>query len=389
MALQNLKIALVCDWLTNAGGAERVIKVMHEIFPNAPIYTTLYDAKKMHGFENADIRTSYLQKIPFAKTHHQFFLPWMPEVFESMNLDSYDIVISSSHSCAKGIITKPTTLHICYCHSPMRYAWDNHHAYIKEYTMNWVMKKWGKNFMHKIRMWDRLAAERVDAYCANSHFIQKRIQKYYRKIADVIHPPVDMKKFNIEKGEKSYYLAIGRLTPYKKFDMIVEAFNALEKPLVIVGTGVEEARLKAKARKSSNGGKNITFVGHISEEDLPQVYANAKALIFPQIEDFGITPLESMASGRPVIAYKEGGALETIKEGVTGIFFNEQSAAGIVAAVHEFERNYRNFSPEKIREHAMKFSTETFKEKFVEYVEDMWNQFNLSSSDAKRNRQQK
>lgn len=370
MSLQNLKIAIVCDWLTTHGGAERVIKAIHEIFPNAPIYTTLYNPKKLREFRGADIRTSSLQKIPFATNHHQLLLPWMPEAFESMNLDQYDIVISSSHSCAKGVITKPTTLHICYCHSPMRYAWDNHHAYINEYTMNPIMKRLGRNLMHKIRMWDRLAAERVDAYCTNSHFVQKRIQKYYRKVSDVIYPPVDTKKFTIERGEKEYYLAIGRLTPYKKFNIIVEAFNALEKPLLIVGTGVEERKLKMKAKK------NITFLGHIPEEDIPQLYAQAKALIFPQIEDFGITPLESMATGRPVIAYKEGGALETVKEGVTGVFFKEQNAIGIVQAVHEFERNYKKFSPEEIQKHAMKFSMEIFKEKFLHYVEDMWSQFN-------------
>jgi glycosyltransferase involved in cell wall biosynthesis len=369
MSLQNLKIALVCDWLTTPGGAERVIKAMHDIFPNAPIYTALYNPKKVRGFENADVRTSYLQKIPFAKNHHQMLLPWMPEVFESMNLDEYDIVISSSHSCAKGIVTKPTTLHICYCHSPMRYAWDNHHAYVNEYEMNPIMKKIGRTILHNIRMWDRLAAERVDAYCTNSHFVQKRIQKYYRKVADVIHPPVDTKKFNIERGEKEYYLAIGRLTSYKKFNIIVEAFNALEKPLIIAGTGVEEKKLRAKAKK------NITFIGHVPESEIAHLYAGAKALIFPQIEDFGITPLESMASGRPVIAFKEGGALETVKEGVTGLFFKEQNAVGIVQAVHEFERSYKEFSPEKIREHAMKFSLDTFKEKFLSYTEDMWRQY--------------
>lgn len=222
--------------------------------------------------------------------------------------------------------------------------------------------------MHRLRMWDRLAAERVDAYCTNSHFVQKRIQKYYRKTSDVIHPPVEFDRFNIEKGEKEYYLAIGRLTPYKKFSTVVEAFNALEKPLVIVGTGVEEKYLKSK------GKKNIIFLGHVSDTELPSIYANAKALIFPQVEDFGITPLESMASGRPVIAYKEGGALETVKEGITGLFFKEQSAAGIMAAVHEFERNYRDYSPERIREHAKKFSLTSFKSKFLDYVEDMWRQ---------------
>lgn len=375
MTLQHLKIAIVCDWLTVNGGAEKVILALHELFPSAPIYTSLYNPEKVRGFENAKIRTSFLQKIPFAKNHHQLMLPLMPLAFESMNLDEFDIVISSSHSCAKGIITKPKTLHICYCHTPMRYAWDNHNEYIKQYKMNFVAKKLGNRIMHRLRMWDRLAAERVDAYCTNSHFVQKRIQKYYRKTSDVIHPPVDLERFAIEKGEKEYYLAIGRLTPYKKFATIVEAFNILEKPLVIVGTGVEEKYLKAQAKK------NIIFLGNASDEEIPTIYANAKALIFPQVEDFGITPLESMASGRPVIAYKEGGALETVKEGITGIFFKEQTSAGIIAAVHEFERNYKDFSPERIREYSKKFSLASFKAKFLDYVEDMWSQYQKKSTD--------
>jgi len=375
MTLQHLKIAIVCDWLTVNGGAEKVILALHELFPSAPIYTSLYNSEKVRGFENAKIRTSFLQKIPFAKSHHQLMLPLMPLAFESMNLDEFDIVISSSHSCAKGIITKPKTLHICYCHTPMRYAWDNHNEYIKQYKMNFVAKKLGNRIMHRLRMWDRLAAERVDAYCTNSHFVQKRIQKYYRKTSDVIYPPVDLERFAIEKGEKEYYLAIGRLTPYKKFATIIEAFNILEKPLVIVGTGVEEKYLKAQAKD------NVIFLGNASDEEIPTIYANAKALIFPQVEDFGITPLESMASGRPVIAYKEGGALETVKEGITGVFFKEQTSAGIIAAVHEFERNYKDFSPERIREHSKKFSLISFKMKFLDYVEDMWSQHQKKSTD--------
>lgn len=375
MTLASLKVAIVCDWLTVNGGAEKVILAMHELFPSAPIYTSLYNSHKVKGFENAKIHTSFLQKIPFAKNHHQFLLPLMPLAFESMNLDEFDIVLSSSHSCAKGIITKPKTLHICYCHTPMRYAWDNHNEYISQYTMNFVAKKLGNRIMHHLRMWDRLAAERVDAYCTNSHFVKKRIQKYYRKTADVIHPPVDFDRFKIEKGEKDYYLAIGRLTPYKKFSTIVDAFNTMGKKLVIVGTGVEEKHLKSKAAKHLTGEKNIIFLGHVSDADLPTIYANAKALIFPQVEDFGITPLESMASGRPVIAYKAGGVLETVKDGITGIFFKEQTSEGIIEAVHEFEKNYKDFSPERIREHAKKFSLPSFKSKLLEYIEDTWRQY--------------
>lgn len=369
MQLNKLKIAIVCDWLTVNGGAEKVIHAMHELFPSAPIFTSLYNPEKVQGFENTTVKTSFLQKIPGAKKHHQLFLPLMPYAFESMNLDDYDIVISSSHSCAKGIITKPKTLHICYCHTPMRYAWDNHNEYISQYTMGKMTKRIGRNLMHSIRMWDRLAAERVDSYVTNSHFVQNRIEKYYRKKSTVIHPPVDLSQFEIEKGEKDYYLAIGRLTPYKRFATIVEAFNTLDKPLVIVGTGVEEKYLKSIANK------NIIFMGHVSDEKIAGIYANAKALIFPQIEDFGITPLESMASGRPVIAYKEGGALETVKEGITGIFFKEQTAEGIINAVREFEKDYKDFSPERIREHAKKFSLESFKEKFRSYIEDTWEEF--------------
>lgn len=366
MMLKHMKIAIVCDWLTVNGGAEKVIHAMHELFPSAPIYTSLYNPNKVKGFENAKIHTSFLQKIPLAKNHHQLLLPLMPIAFESMNLDEYDIVLSSSHSCAKGIITKPNTLHISYCHTPMRYAWDNHNEYIAQYKMNVLAKKLGNRLMHRLRMWDRLAAERVDAYCTNSHFVQKRIQKYYRKTSEVIHPPVDLDRFNLEKGEKEYYLAIGRLTSYKKFSTVVEAFNTMKKTLVIVGTGVEEKSLRSKAKE------NIIFLGSIADSELPTIYANAKALIFPQVEDFGITPLESMASGRPVIAYRGGGALESIKEGITGMFFEDQTPAGIIHAVDEFEQNYKTFSPERIREHAKKFSLTSFKSKLLEYVEDKW-----------------
>jgi glycosyltransferase involved in cell wall biosynthesis len=366
MLLRNAKIAIVCDWLTVNGGAEKVIRAFHEIFPLAPIYTSLYDGKKVPGFEKAKIMTSYLQKIPLAISHHQHLLPFMPSVFESMNLDAYDIVISSSHSCAKGIITKPDTLHICYCHTPMRYAWDNHGEYFKQYSMLSLIKKIGLRLMHDIRMWDRLAAERADHYCTNSQFVRKRIRKYYRKEADVIHPGVDMKRFRIERGEKNYYLAIGRLTPYKQFKTIIEAFNVLGKSLMVVGTGVQEKELKKIAKS------NIMFAGYVPDEELPKVYAQAKALIFPQVEDFGITSLESMASGRPVIAYRGGGAMESMRENVTGIFFEEQTAAGIVQAVRDFEEKYGNFSSEEIRKHAEKFSTERFKEKFIDHVSALW-----------------
>ena len=361
MPLKDPKIAIVCDWLTNRGGAERVIYAIHQMFPDAPIYTTLFN-KNLHEFKNAKIITSYLQKIPFASKRHQFFLPLMPQIFESFNLDEYDIVISSSHACAKGIITKPKTLHVCYCHSPMRYVWDNAKTYIKEYEMNPILKFIAKPFLHRIRLWDKLAAARPDHYISNSEFIKEKIKKFYKRDSEVIHPPVDTQKFQISNEPKTYYLAIGRLTPYKKFSLLLDVFNGLNEKLIIVGKGVEYKKLKSMASK------NIEFLGHVSESELANLYANAKALIFPQEEDFGITPLEAMASGTPVIAYKAGGALETVIPGVTGIFFDKQDPISIEAAIYKFEKMHDKFDPEKIKKHAEKFSIENFAVKISDFL---------------------
>lgn len=366
MALENLKIAIVCDWLTVQGGAERVITAMHELFPHAPIFTTLYDSAKLPQFKNADVRTSWLQRLPVLRKKHQLLLPWMPSVFESMNLDEYDIVISSSHSCAKGIITKPETLHICYCHTPMRYCWDNYHQYLKEYPLSALAKKIGQKLLHKIRIWDRMAAERVDSWLTNSNYVQQRITKYYRKLAHVIYPPVELDRFYPIEHKKLYFLALGRLTPYKRFDILVEAFNALELPLIIIGTGIEEKRLRRRAKK------NIRILGHLPESEIPTYLSEAQAVLFPQVEDFGIVPIEAMASGTPVIAYKEGGALETVKEGVNGIFFDHQTPMAIMQAVRNFQQIRNTFDPEKLRAFAMNFSKENFQKRLLIFVENEW-----------------
>lgn len=355
------KIALVCDWLTSRGGAERVIYALHKIFPQAPIYTSLYD-ENLSEFEDAEIIVSYLQNIPFAIKNHRFFLPLMPQIFESFDFKEFDIVISSSHSCAKGIIVKPDTLHICYCHSPMRYLWDNHHSYIQEYEMSSFLKKFSSPFLHNIRIWDKLASARPDYYIANSKYIKDKIKKFYRRDSEVIHPPIETERFKITDAPKTYYLAVGRLTPYKKFSLLVDVFNELDEKLVIVGEGVEYKKLKERAKK------NIIFLRNVSEKELAGLYANAKALLFPQAEDFGITPLESMASGRPVIAYKAGGSLETIKEGVSGIFFDEQTPISLEAALYKFEKMHDEFNPQKIRKHAEKFSMENFTEKMRDFI---------------------
>ncbi len=366
MYMKNVRLAVVCDWLTNFGGAEKVILALHRLFPAAPIYTTVYNPERMSGFENADIRTSYLQHLPFAKTKHQLYLAMMPGVFERMDFSDYDIVISSSHSCAKGIITKPGTLHICYCHTPMRYAWDDSHNYIEQYQTNAVVKKIARFHMHKLRLWDRLSADRPDHFLANSHYVQKRIHKYYRKPSTVIYPFVDVKKYDADRKRDNFFLACGRLTPYKRFDLLVDTFNDLGLPLKIAGTGVSLGSLKAKAKS------NIEFLGHVPDDVLRGLYETAKGFIFPQVEDFGITPLEAMASGCPVIAYGRGGALETVKDGKTGIFFTEQTVEALEHAIKIFGKS--RFDSRIIRAQAEDFDLDIFNEKMLEFVRNKWQQ---------------
>lgn len=367
MKLKDANIAIVCDWLTNFAGAERVILKLHQMFPSAPIYTSTFNEEKMEPFRRALIHKSFIQKLPKAKEKHQWYLKLYPIAFEQFDLSGYDIVISSSHSCAKGVITKPETMHVCYCHSPMRYAWDNSHEYIRTYKFPWYVKRFIPRMIHKIRMWDKVAADRVDHFVTNSDYVRKRIQKYYRRESKVIHPMVSTKDYYVSGGKKDYYLAVGRFTPYKKFDLLVDAFNELPYKLKIVGTGVEEKALKSKARN------NIEFTGFVTDKVLKDLYANCKALVFPQVEDFGITPLEAMASGRPVIAYKKGGALETIKEDQTGVFFDEQNVISLKSAVEKFENS--KWDSKKIREHARKFDESVFEKNFANFLEKSWKEW--------------
>jgi len=367
MTPEKAKIALVFDWMTTSGGAERVNLVLHKLFSNAPIFTSVYNPKKLKGFENANINTSFIQKLPFATTKHQYYLTLMPYAFEKFDLSEFDIVISSSHSCAKGIITKPECLHITYCHSPMRYAWDDWHNYVNNYKMNKLVKFIGKRQLHKLRLWDRLSAERVDYFIANSITTKNRIAKYYKKFSKVIHPMINLKDFTLNKDyNRDYYLAVGRLTPYKKFSLIVDAFNENGKKIKIVGSGIEYEDLKKKAKS------NIEFLRFVPDEELKEIYKKAKALIFPQIEDFGITPLEAMASGTPVIAFNKGGALETVKENETGVFFNEQTPESLNKAIEKFEKIEKNFDREKIRKHTAQFDTENFEKQLMEFISEKW-----------------
>ena len=367
MSIEKAKIALVFDWMTNPGGAEKVNYTLHQMFPEAPIFTSIYNKEKLKEFKGANVKTSFIQNLPFAKNKHQLYLGLMPYAYENFDLSDFDIVISSSHACAKGIITKPETLHFCYCHTPMRYAWDNWHKYFEEYKMNRVFKGIAKKRIHKIRMWDRISADRVDHFIANSTITQRRINKYYNRTSTVIHPMIETSKYKIAKENKGYFLAVGRLTPYKKFDLIVEAFNDLGLPLKIVGTGVMETELEEKAKK------NIEFLGYVDDETLRKIYSESEALIFPQLEDFGITPLESMASGRPVIAFNQGGALDTVVDGETGVLFKKQNKRSLKKAVENYLAMKDKFDPVNIRAHVLKFDKKVFEKILIKYIKDKWN----------------
>lgn len=358
-----MKIALVHDYLVQYGGAERVLEAFAEIFPYAPIYTIVYDKEAMHGvFEGKRIYTSYLQKFPFARKKHRLFPMLMPIAIEQFDFSAYDVVLSDSSSYAKGIITGPDTLHICYMHTPMRYAWDDCQKYAQDFNMLKLFKKIVPFAMNYVRLWDKVSADRVDLFLANSNFIAKRIRKYYRKEATVIHPPVSVDRFYTAKKNKGYYLMVGRLIAYKKHDIAIEAFNKLGFPLKIIGRGPEMKRLQKMA------GPNIEFLGRVSDEKLPEYYAECKAFIFPQEEDFGIVAIEALASGRPLVAFRGGDIPEHLEDGKMGVFFDKQTSEDIVEAVGRMKN--MDFDPEYIRSKVIGFNKEVFKEKITKYVEE-------------------
>ncbi|HUT95978.1 MAG TPA: glycosyltransferase [Candidatus Paceibacterota bacterium] len=375
-----MRIALVHDYLNQYGGAEKVLEAFVEIFPDAPIYTLFYDQKIVDEFfPGKKIQASFLQKIPFIKKHHRIFPPLMPIAVEKFNLLDYDLVISDSAAFGKGVITNSKTLHICYCHTPTRYAWDDSHKYVKEFSMSKLAKIFVPIFMNYLRLWDKEASRRVDKFICNSKFVEQRIKKYYKQDAEVIHPPVDTEFFkpsdhtrsSLATNGESYYLMVGRLLPYKRFDIAIEAFNKLELPLKIIGKGPEMKKLKKMANW------NIEFLGELAGEKLKEYYQNCQALIFPQEEDFGIVALEAMGCGKPIIAYGGGGALESVLEGKTGVFFNEQNTDSLVEAVKKFHllASESKFNFVFIRNHAIKFDKEIFKKKIKDFIDKAWKEF--------------
>lgn len=360
-----MRVAIVHDYLTQFGGAERVLRVLMDLFPAAPVYTLVHDPIVTAGFlDTARIRTSFLQRIPLARSRHRLFPLIMPLAVEQFDLSAYDLVLSASHSFGKGVLTKPETLHVSYCFTPLRYAWDDSHRYVREFGVPAVLRALIPLALTYVRVWDRAAADRVDHFVAISQFVAARIRKYYGREATVIAPPVDASQFRPSRTVSDRLLIVSRLLPYKRIDLAIEACTALRVPLDIVGVGPEEERLRALA------GPTIRFLGFQPDAVVAQLYAQARAFLFPQEEDFGITPLEAAAAGRPVVAYRSGGALETVREGETGVFFSEQTTASLAAAIEEV--SHESWNPELIRAHALTFDIPVFRARFLAHLQALW-----------------
>jgi glycosyltransferase involved in cell wall biosynthesis len=361
-----MRVALVHDWLTNLGGAERVVEVLHQMYPEAPIYTSVYDKDRLPLLKDADIRTSFLQRWPKAKKKHQLYPMLRTLAFESFDFSQYDLVISSSSAEAKGIITTIETTHVSYIHTPTRYYWSGYADYVDSPGMgifNPAAKRALPKVVDKMRYWDYAAAHRPDVLVANSVTVQERIKKYYDLSSTVINPPVEIDRFG--RGtttDGDYYLVVSRLIPYKRVDLAVQACSELGKKLVVVGGGSETKRLKSLA------GPNVEFKGALTDKETTKLYQAAKAFIFTAFEDFGITPVEAMAAGKPVIGYGKGGAAETVVHEKTGILFNDQSVASLKRAINKFET--MSFSSTRISQHAQQYSITTFKEKLQKVVDE-------------------
>lgn len=356
-----MKVAIVSDNLTQRGGAERVVELFHGIFPTAPIYTSVYDQTKVYpSFKEMDIRPSFIQRLPLSKRYFRHYFWLYPYAFERFDFSQYDLVISCSHAFAKGVAVPEKIYHLCYCFTPMRFAW-NYQEYVKGENLGFIIRKSLPLFINWLKKWDQKTAKRVDRFVAISSNVAEKITKFYNREATVIHPPIDTSKYTLLDKAEDYFLIVSRLVPYKRIDLVIEAFNTLKLPLKIIGEGRDRHRLAEMAKP------NIEFLGNLSDEELKEYYAKCQALIFPGEEDFGLAPIEAMASGRPVIAYARGGVLETVVEGVTGKFFYEQTPQTIIETIKEFNAN-SHFNPQEIREQTLKFDKEIFKQKFTALV---------------------
>lgn len=371
-----MKIAIVVDWLVTYAGAEKVLEQMLNVFPDADLFAVVdfIEPNNRYFIKNKKVTTTFIQKMPKAKSKYRNYLPFMPIAIEQLDVTGYDVVISSSHCVAKGIITGPNQVHISYLHSPIRYAWDLQYQYLKEANLTKGMRGWiAKIILHYMRLWDYRTSNGVDYFIANSKFIAKRIWKCYRRKANVIYPPVDIEAFEICESKEDFYLTASRMVPYKKMDLIVEAFSKMpDKKLIVIGDGPDFNKIKAKA------GENIILMGYQPFEVLKNYMQRAKAFVFAAEEDFGITPVEAQACGTPIIAFGKGGLLETVvgigSEKPTGIFFQEQTVESLCKAVNLFESRKEVFKAEYCRENAEKFSNERFCKELQWFVKGIVNE---------------
>ncbi|MGP4694229.1 glycosyltransferase family 4 protein [Agrobacterium cavarae] len=362
-----MKVAIVHDWLVVDGGAEKVLHELLTLYPDADLYTTVFHLpKENRHFLNGKIpKTTFVQRLPFSSRLYRNYLFFMPIAIEQFDFSSYDLVISSSYAVAKGIITGPNQVHVSYVHSPARYAWDMQQQYLRESGLDkgikGILARW---LLHRFRLWDTRTANGVDCWIANSRFIARRIKKIYGATATVVNPPVKLQRFEINASKDDFYLVASRLVPYKRVPLVVEAFSKLpDKKLVVIGDGPDMANVRAKA------GPNVTVLGYQSDEVMVDHLSRAKAFLFAAEEDFGIMPLEAQACGTPVIAFGKGGALETVVDGVTGLFFQEQTTNAIIEAVIQFEKEGVSAAPEDFDRHVQSFSSEVFRHRMKELVE--------------------
>jgi glycosyltransferase involved in cell wall biosynthesis len=368
------KTAIVHEWFVNYAGSEKCVESFLNIWKDAYVFSLVDFLSKEERniiLKGKFASTSFIQNLPFAKKHFRNYLPLFPLAIEQIDLSGYDLIISSSHSVAKGVLTKSNQLHICYCHTPMRYAWDLYHQYIKEEKLTKGIKGFlAKLFLHKIRIWDSITANRVDYFIANSNYTAGRIKKIYNRGSKIIYPPVDVDKFECTAEKENFYVSVSRLVPYKKVDLVVEAFSKMkDKKLIVIGDGPDMNKIKSKAAA------NIEFLGYKPVEEMKQYLQRAKAFVFASEEDFGITVIESLACGTPVIAFNKGGSKETIKDEQSGIHFNYQTVEALSEAVVRFERIEDKFDHNLLRSYAENFSRKKFEENISKFVNEKAEEF--------------
>ena len=369
------EIAVVHDWLTGMRGGEKVLEVVCELFPEAPIHTLLHNKGSVSPvIEKHPIHTSFLQRFPFKRTKYRLYLPLFPRAVESLDLSRYRLIISTSAAVAKGAIPAKHAMHICYCHTPMRYVWDQYDEYFGKGRAGALTRTAMRWLAPGLRAWDVRSSDRVHEFIANSRNVANRIRERYHRASDVIHPPVDTERFNVTADHDGSYLVVSALVPYKRLEWAIGACERLERPLNIVGTGPDLEKLRARA------GRFTRFLGWVTDRELPRLYAQARALLFPGVEDFGIVPLEAMASGKYVVAYKRGGALETVAEPLSGVFFEEQTVDSLIEAIRRAE--LMRFDPYAIRRHAEKFDRLQFSQKLLSTIRSMVDAFPDSSGDV-------